>query len=433
MSQAAARPPFDPPYLDRRVLAVLALGFASGLPLALTGATLSAWLTQGGINRADVGFFAEVGTPYVLKFLWAPVLDHVLLPRIGIRFGRRKSWGIAIQTALISAILALGSCDPAQDLWRMAGLAVLVAFLSASQDIVIDAYRIEILPARLQGPGSGAVQTGYRLGMLAAGAGALVIAQDFGWFWAYGAMAALLIPGMIVLLCRPEPEISAVLLAEKAARPRAFGAELYRDVIRPFTEFAARRGWLWVLVFIFTYKLGEAMAGSMAMRLYQETGFSLKEIAGVSKVFGTIATLSGTLLGGWLTYRLGERRALLAFGIAQSLGNLFYVLQANSGPDLHILGLCVFAENFTGGLAAAAMGAFLARLCDLSFTATQFALLSSVAGLGRTQFAALSGLISTQTGWTTFFLISTVITLPALLLIAAKDLTRTEKPEQIAS
>jgi PAT family beta-lactamase induction signal transducer AmpG len=415
------------PYLDSRVLAVLVLGFASGLPLALTGATLSAWLTQGGINRADVGFFAEVGTPYVLKFLWAPVLDHLLLPVAGARFGRRKSWGILIQLLLMAAILTLGACDPAQDPWRMAGLAVLVAFLSASQDIVIDAYRIEILPPELQGPGSGAVQTGYRLGMLAAGAGALVLAQSFGWFWAYAAMAALLVPGMIVLIARPEPEISATLAAERAASRRAFGAELYRDVIRPFTEFAARKGWAWVLAFIFTYKLGEAMAGSMAMRLYQESGFTLTQIAGVSKVFGTIATLSGTLLGGWLTFRMGERRALLAFGLAQSVGNLFYVLQANSGADVHILALCVFAENFTGGLAAAAMGAFLARLCDLSFTATQFALLSSVAGLGRTQFAALSGVISTATGWTGFFLISTVITCPALILIAVRDLTKAEK------
>jgi len=413
-------------YLDPRILTVAALGFASGLPLALTGATLSAWLTSGGIDRANVGFFAEVGTPYILKFLWAPVLDHWIPAWMGARLGRRRGWGIVIQALLILSILALGTCDPSVDLWRMAALAVTVAFLSASQDIVIDAYRIEILPPELQGPGSGAVQTGYRLGMLAAGAGALIIAQDFGWFAAYAAMAALVSVGMAVLIARPEPQISADVRQEKKSRPHTLKTELYQDVIQPFTDFMSRKGWLWVLIFIFTYKLGEAMAGAMAMRLYQEMQFSLKEIAAVSKLFGIAATLAGTLLGGMMTYRIGERRALFYFGLAQSLGNLFYVLQAQSGHDVSILALCVFSENFTGGLAAAAMGAFLARLCNLSFTATQFALLSSVAGLGRTQFAALSGLLSAQLGWAGFFLTTTVLTVPALLIILFKDPTAAE-------
>ncbi len=414
------------PYLDRRILTVAALGFSSGLPLLLTFSTLSAWLTSGGIDRASVGFFAEVGTPYILKFLWAPVLDHWMLPGLGVRFGRRKSWGILIQALLILSILALGTCDPTQNLWLMAGLAVLVAFLSASQDIVIDAYRIEILPPELQGPGSGAVQAGYRIGMLVAGAGALFIAQDFGWFAAYATMAALLSIGMAIFILRPEPSISADIIAAKRSHKLNFGAELQRDVIQPFTEFMARKGWVWVLIFIFTYKLGEAMAGAMAVRLYQELQFSLKEIATVSKIFGFVPTIVGTILGGMLTYRLGERRALLLFGVAQALGNLFYVLQVQSGHDLNVLALCVGVENFTGGLAAAAMGAFLARLCNLSFTATQFALLSSISGIGRTQFAAISGTLSVQLGWTDFFLLSTVITIPALVLIAFKDLTEAE-------
>ena len=413
-------------YLDKRILTVAALGFASGLPLLLTFSTLSAWLTSAGIDRTSVGFFAEVGTPYILKFLWSPILDHWLLPQLGARFGRRKSWGIVIQLLLIAAILALGTCNPRENLSLMAGLAVIVAFLSASQDIVIDAYRIEILPPELQGPGSGAVQAGYRIGLLMAGAGALFIAQDYGWFAAYAAMAGCLSVGLGIFIWRPEPAISAEILADKRAHRLDLKAEFQRDVIRPFTDFMQRKGWLWVLVFIFTYKLGEAMAGSMAIRLYQELNFSLKEIATVSKIFGFAPTIIGTILGGWLTYRLGERRALLAFGIAQSVGNLFYVLQAHSGHDLTVLALCVGAENFTGGLAAAAMGAFLARLCNLSFTATQFALLSSVSGIGRTQFAALSGYLSVQLGWTDFFLLSTVVTVPALLLIGFKDLTRAE-------
>jgi MFS transporter, PAT family, beta-lactamase induction signal transducer AmpG len=419
-------------YLDRRVMAVMALGFSSGLPLLLTFSTLSAWLKTEGISRTDIGLFALVGTPYALKFLWAPVIDRLPLPLFSRLLGRRRGWGVAIQAALIACILGLGDCDPRHDIATMAALAVAVAFLSASQDIIIDAYRVEILPPELQGPGAGAVQTGYRLAMLAAGAGALVLASAFGWFIAYAAMAALLMVGMGVLLARPEPEphISPATIERErraatflAARPHLRGAIatalgwLFAAVICPFGDFMSRRGWVPVLVFVVGYKLGEAMAGAMANTLYVELGFSLDEIATVSKLFGFGATVAGGLIGGALVTRLGVTRALLLFGLLQSLGNLFYVLQASAGHDVRALALCVFIENLTAGMAGSALVAYISGLCNLAYTATQYALLSSLTAVGRTLFASISGKLADMMGWVDFFLLTTVVTIPALLLL----------------
>ena len=398
-------------YFDRRVLTVAALGFASGLPLLLTFSTLTAWLKTEGIGRTSIGLFALVGIPYSLKFLWAPVIDRVPFPLLSRYLGRRRGWGVGLQILLMAAILGLGASDPVADLRQVAVLALAVAFLSASQDIVIDAYRVEILTPVLQGPGAGAVQTGYRIAMLAAGAGALYLAQGFGWFVAYAAMAAGLGVGLAVLLARPEP---AIVLAPP---PASFGASLRVAVVDPFRDFASRPGWLWMLVFTVIYKLGEAMAGFMANPLYVELGFSLDEIATVSKVFGFAATIVGGILGGIYTAKLGLRRALLVFGILQSLGNLAYVLQAVSGHDLKVLALCVAMENLTGGMAGAALVAWLSGLCNPAFTATQYALLSSLSSLGRTTFSSTSGWLAGTLGWVDFYLLTTVITVPALVLL----------------
>jgi PAT family beta-lactamase induction signal transducer AmpG len=419
-------------YLDRRVLMVLLLGFASGLPLLLTFSTLSAWLKSEGISRTAIGLFALVGTPYALKFLWSPLIDRLPLPVLTRVLGRRRGWGIVIQLLLFAAILGLGATDPTHDLGRMAALAVAVAFLSASQDIVIDAYRVEILGDEQQGPGAGAVQTGYRLAMLAAGAGALYMASAFGWFAAYALMAALLVPGLLVFLFGPEPAIKvSAATAERerraaeylAAHPHLRGpvaevaAWLYGAVVCPFADFVSRKGWVAVLLFVIGYKLGEAMAGAMANTLYVELGYRLDEIATVSKVFGFGATVLGSLIGGALVARLGVMRALLVFGVLQSLGNLFYVLQAASGNDVTMLALCVAAENLTAGMAGSALVAYISGLCNVAYTATQYALLSSLTAVGRTVFASASGKLADTLGWVDFFLLTTVVTVPALLLL----------------
>ena len=398
-------------YWDKRILTVAALGFSSGLPLLLTFSTLTAWLKTDGISRTSIGLFALVGLPYSLKFIWAPLIDRAPFPVLSKLLGRRRGWGIGIQTLLILAIIALGMSDPTRNLTAVALLALTVAFLSASQDIVIDAYRVEILTPILQGPGAGAVQAGYRIAMLVAGAGALFLAQDFGWQVSYACMAAGLSVGLIVLLVRPEPVFDAL------PHHHSFMDALRLAVIEPFRDFASRPGWLWMLVFTVLYKLGEAMAGFMANPLYIELGYSLDEIATISKVFGFAATLIGGILGGVLTARLGLWRSLLIFGILQSIGNLAYVLQAVSGHNLPILALCVAVENLTGGMAGTALVAWLSGLCNPAFTATQYALLSSLSALGRTVFSSSSGALAEHLGWVDYYLLTTIVTIPALALL----------------
>jgi len=401
-------------YTNRRVLQVLALGFASGLPLLLTYSTLSAWLATAGIRRAAIGSFALVGTPYAFKFLWSPLIDRLPPP---LPLGRRRGWGITIQILLIGATLCLGACNPQHNLTLMGVLALLVAFLSASQDIVIDAWRVEILEKDLQGPGAGMIQTGYRIAMLVSGAGALVIAARAGWFAAYATMAALLGVGMLVFLFGPEPTVPA-----GAARTRAAGREGVRQwlataVTGPFTDFMRRPLWLVILIFIVGYKLGEAMAGVMATPLYISLGFSLEEIAAVSKLVGFFATVAGALIGGVVTARFGFRRSLMLCGVLQSAGNLFYVLQAIGGHRIGYLALCVTAENVTGAMAASALVGYLSSLCSPAFTATQYALLSSLAAVGRTLVASSGGVLAEKLGWVPFFLMTTVVTVPALVLL----------------
>lgn len=407
-------------YSDRRVLLVLLMGFASGLPFLLTYSTLSAWLATEGVRRAAIGAFALAGTPYALKFAWAPLIDRLPPP---LPLGRRRGWGVAIQLALIASILALGLQNPHRRLGLMAALALLVTFLSASQDIVIDAWRVEILPLELQGPGAGVIQVGYRFAMLVSGAGALVIAARAGWFAAYATMAALLAMGVLVFLFGPEPQVSSE--KERAIQPagaKTSGWQVVQSwfataVIGPFADFMRRPMWLVIIIFIVGYKLGEATAGVMSTPLYVSLGFSLNEIAAVSKVFGFFATVVGALAGGVVTVRLGLVRALLICGILQSAGNLFYVLQAVGGHRIGYLALCVTAENVTGAMAGVALVGYLSSLCSPAFTATQYALLSSLSAVGRTLVASSGGVLAERLGWVPFFSLTTVVTIPALLLL----------------
>jgi MFS transporter, PAT family, beta-lactamase induction signal transducer AmpG len=400
-------------YADRRVLLILPLGFASGLPLLLTYSTLSAWLATVGVRRAAIGAFALVTTPYALKFLWSPLIDRLPPP---LPLGRRRGWAITIELALIAATLALGARDPKHHLMPMAVLALLVAFLSASQDIVIDAYRIEILSLELQGPGAGMIQTGYRVGMLVSGAGALVIASRFGWFAAYATMAALVFVGMLVFIFGPEPSDGA---AAGISEPGRSGSRNWftTAVAGPFADFMRRPIWPVILLFILGYKLGEGMAAVMSTPLYISLGFSLDEIAAVSKLLGFFGVVTGALLGGLVTARLGIVRSLLLCGVLQSAGNLFYVLQALKGHHVAYLALCVTAENVTGAMAGTALVAYLSSLCSPAFTATQYALLSALASLGRTIIGSTGGVLAEMLGWAPFFALTSLVTLPALLLL----------------
>ncbi|MGH7013719.1 MAG: AmpG family muropeptide MFS transporter [Stellaceae bacterium] len=394
-------------YGDRRMLAIMLMGFSSGLPLALTASTLAIWLKTTGVSLTAIGLFAEVGLAYNLKFLWAPAMDRVRLPLIG-RLGRRRGWAVTIQATLAVALLVLAGRDPAADPLSVALVAAIVAFLSASQDIVIDAYRVELLDEREQGAGAAATQIGYRLGMIASGAGALYLASYFGWFWSYAGMAALMLVGIVTVLMTREPRLVA---------PPARGPWLVQAVVAPFAEFASRRAWLLILIFVVLYKFGDALAGIMSSPFYVALGFSLVDIANVAKVFGTAASIAGVFLGGGAVYRLGLMPALLICGAFQALSNLMYIVQLWAGPDPTVLALTIASENVTGGMASAVFVAYLSRLCHPAFTATQYALLSALAATGRTVLAGAGGFLADRLGWQPFFLVATVACVPSLALL----------------
>jgi PAT family beta-lactamase induction signal transducer AmpG len=399
-------------YLEPRMLLVMALGFSSGLPLLLTLSTLSIWLAESDVSKTTIGLFALVGAPYTFKFLWAPLIDRVRLPGLGALLGRRRGWGVLIQVLLAGAIVALGATDPALNPWATALCAVLVAFLSASQDVVLDALRIELLEERQQGAGAAVYVMGYRLGMLAAGAGALFLAEALPWFWVHVAMAALLTVGVIAVLCSPEPRSVA------APEGRGLAAWLYDAVIAPFADFMGRRGWLAILGFIALYKFGDSLAGVMANPFYLEMGFSKAEIAGVSKIFGLWATLIGGAAGGLMVARFGVLPSLFVCGLLQMFSNLLFAAQALVGHNLAMLTLVIAVENVAGGMGTAAFVAYLSGLCNVAYTATQYALFSAFMSFARTVLSSPGGALAEQLGWVPFFGLTTLAAIPGLLLLA---------------
>ncbi len=419
-------------YRDRRMLTILLLGFSSGLPLALTGATLSVWLHDAGLDKANIGLFALVGIPYTLKFLWAPLVDRLALPGLTGRFGRRRAWALATQVALMAALVGMAGCDPVHMLPALAGMALLVAVCSASQDIVIDAYRVESLDRPQFGAGSAVYVLGYRFGMLASGAGGLYLASVLSWPEVYTVMAALVAVGMVTILTAPEPdgEAAAATLADdevlaaawvrrsglvgRSARVSTF---LYGAVVAPFRDFMGQPAWLAVVLFIVLFKLGEVYAGIMAMPFYQELGFSKVEIANVTKVFGLVATIAGGLVGGVLVGWLGIVRGLLVTGVLQMVSNLCFMALAAIGHDVGALMVTVAVENSCGGMATAAFVAYLSSLCSVAYTATQYALLTSLSAFARQVLAAPSGWCVDQLGWTAYYLFSTALCLPGLAVL----------------
>jgi PAT family beta-lactamase induction signal transducer AmpG len=406
-------------YLDRRLIAVLFLGFSSGLPLLLVFSTLSLWLKDEGISKTMIGLFALVRTPYTFKFLWAPLIDRVPVPVLTALLGRRRAWAVASQVALMAAILGLASTSPGLDSAMTALLALVVAFASASQDIVIDAYRIEILEERQQGAGAAMIVNGYRFGMLAAGAGAISLADILSWSQVYAVMAGLVVVGLATVLLSPEPREPAAggVGADADAGRLAAVGWLYDAVVAPFAQFMRRDGWVFILLFIMLYKLGDAYLGVMANPFYVEMGFTKQEIAAVSKVFGLGATIVGGLLGGAIVYRHGIRRALLVCGVLMAASNLVFAAQAAVGHSVPMLMLTIAVENLTGGMGTAAFVAYLSSLCDVAYTATQYALLSSFMAFARDVLSASSGWLADQVDWVAFFLISTALAVPGLVLL----------------
>ncbi len=399
-----------PRWRDRRFLVLLALGFSAGVPLPLTAFTLRQWLSESGISLAAIGATALIGLAYSLKFAWAPVLDHASPPAFR-GLGRRRGWLASIQPALALAILALGLTDPAVDPTLTVSVAAAVAFLSASQDIVVDAYRIEVLEEQEQGYGLACYVWGYRGALLASGGGALAMAELGGWSFAFAICAGMIAVGFAAALAGAEPARAP------PEAPPGWGARLQLAIVEPFADFLRRRHWFAILGFVALFKLGEALAGIMTAPFYRELGFSRLEVASVSSVFGLFATLAGALAGGWLVARLGTGRALVLTGVTQMLSNLMYVALYHAGHDVRMLFAQVGVENFTDGLADAAFVTYLSALTSRSFTATQYALLSSLAAVPLRTLGAGSGVLAAAMGWPAFFLLTTFAALPAMAIM----------------
>ncbi|MBF0357803.1 MAG: AmpG family muropeptide MFS transporter [Magnetococcales bacterium] len=419
-------------YSEPRLIAILFLGFSSGLPLALTFGTLTLWLAEAGISKTSIGLFALAGAPYTFKFLWSPLLDRLSIPWLTNYFGRRRSWMLLTQFALIISILGLGLSNPLTDPFKMALFALLTAFWSASQDIVIDAYRVEILDESQYGAGAAMVVLGYRLGMLLSGAGALYLATYLGWFLTYSIMAATILVGVVTVLLNPEPKrADSIESREQEAKIQLYldstpwlsgwrkkvVAWLYGAVVAPFAEFMTRKGWLLTLLFILLYKFGDALAGVMSNPFYVELGFSKIEIANVSKLFGLAALIVGSFIGGALVSRIGIMKALLWCGLLQMLSNLMFVWLAHTGYNMQVLTLTIAIENLSSGMGMAAFVSYLSLLCNVAYTATQYALLSSLMAFGRTLLSSSSGWFADQMSWGPFFLLTTAAALPGLFLL----------------
>lgn len=395
-------------WTNRRLLVTLMLGFSSGLPLALSGGTLQAWLATAGTDIRAIGLASLVGLPYTLKFVWSPLMDRFVPPWLG----RRRGWLLITQVCLIGLILMLGTLDPAGQLTFMLALAVCLAFMSASQDIAVDAYRTDLLQARERGLGAALAVGGYRVALLCAGAGALILSDQIGWRWTYWLLAGLLLIGVAATWAGPQP-------AQQVQPPRSL-----RDaVVEPFRDFLQRDRALLLLVFVVLYKLGDAFAGTLTLAfLIQGLGFSTTDVGLVGKGFGLAATIGGALFGGVLMYRLRLFGSLLWFGILQALTNLGFVALVWLGPNYFGMVAVVGLENLAGGMGTAAFVALLMALCNARYTATQFALLSALSAIGRVLVGPPAGELVHQLGWGPFFLLTFLLALPGLwLLLRLRD------------
>lgn len=419
MSESVTLPSAERPRLkallaDRRIWLMLGFGFASGLPLPLSGFTLRQWLAEGNVGLQVIGYTASIGLAYSLKFLWAPVFDNRAPGLLG-RLGRRRGWLLAIQPLLTLACLAMVAVSPAAPL-ALIVFAALLAFCSASQDTVIDAWRIDTFPQAMQGTALAAYVWGYRAALLVSGAGALKLVGSTGWHGAFLAMAALTLIGPLVTLAAREPPADAGV-AHMVAGRLSFRARFARSVIEPLGEFARRRGALVILLFVVLFRLGEALAGTMLPPFYRHLGFDRSQVALATGPVSLAAVLVGAGLGGWLVARIGTGRALLVTGCFQTLCMGMYVALSYTGGVHAMLVATAAVESFAEGLADAAFITYLSSLCSRAHSATQYALLSSIAALPLRTVASLSGSLALLLGWHGFYAMTALATLPSIAVM----------------
>ncbi|MET3989634.1 PAT family beta-lactamase induction signal transducer AmpG [Bradyrhizobium sp. JR7.2] len=413
-------------YLQPRVLIVLFLGFSSGLPLALSGSTLLVWMREAGVDLKTIGLFALVGTPYTLKFLWAPLVDALHVPLFTRAFGRRRGWLLFSQLLLIIAILLLALTDPARSPFYVALGALLVATTSSTQDIVVDAFRVESLPESEQAAGMASYVAAYRIGMLVSTAGALFIVSGFegtgiprasAWMWGYVVMAAMVLIGTITALAATEPEQS--VRAEAATQTETAFARVLHAAIGAFSEFLSRKDALAALAFVVLFKFTDAFSGTMTAPFVIDLGFSRNDYAAIVKGVGLAATLIGGFAGGFLARRYSLATSLWIGGVVQALANLSFSWLAFVGTSQWALAFAITCENFTSAIGTVIFVAYLSALCQNPLhTATQYALLTALAAVGRTYLSASAGFVADTTGWPLFFVICVLVAIPSLVLLA---------------
>jgi PAT family beta-lactamase induction signal transducer AmpG len=402
-------------FRSKRVWLLIALGFASGLPLLLSGQALSAWATNRGLSIKTIGLFSLVSLPYSFKFLWAPLIDRYRVPFLG----RRRGWMVLFQLAIAAAIFAMSGFDPKDAPLTLAALALFLAFFSASLDIATDAYRVDILPPPERASGTATFIFGYRVALLVVGAAAFVLSDHMPWPSVYQIMAVLLVTvGVAATWLAPEPE---------AVQPPS---NLREAVVEPFREFFSRRGAILALSFVILYKFGDYLADNMLIPFLIKTGFSNTEIGALRKFVGFAGMSAGVMLGGGMSAKLGVRRALLTFGVLQAATNSGYLALAVYGKSYPLLVAAIGIDNFCAGLGAAAQGAYLISICHKSFSATQFALLSSASTIAGRLVSAASGYMVAAWGWVGFFAFTMVVAIPALMLLSRVP---TERPASAAA
>lgn len=389
-------------YSNRRVLSLFGLGFSSGLPYLLTGSTLQAWMTTQNVDLRVIGIFALVGFPYTLKFLWAPLMDRFTLPWMG----RRRGWIVTTQLLLAGVILLLGASSPASMPWMVASMAVLVAFFSASQDIVVDAYRTDVLREKELGAGAATAVTGYRIALLVSGGMAFILADHLPWRFVYGLMAAIMVFNTFFTLWAPEP--TEVAVPPKSIKEAVWG---------PLASYFRRPGAIEMLAFIVVYKLSDNLAGAMTTPFLLGLGFSLTDVGMATKFLGLASTILGALAGGSIISKIGINRSLWIFAFLQAVCHLSFTWLALAGKSYPLMVGAIAIENICGGMGTAAFTGFMMSLCDKRFSATQYALLTSLMALGRIVFQAPTGFLVQSLGWPVFYTVSLLGAVPGILLL----------------
>lgn len=406
--------PFIEAYRSRRVGVMLPLGLMSGLPNPLVTGTLTAWMATAGVDLGTIGLFGLASLPYNLKFLWAPLLDRYVPPILG----RRRGYLLLSQVAIALGLFFVSVVDPSTQPTTLAWAILALSFFSASQDIVADAYRTDATRENERASAAAVFVLGYRLALLLAGGGALILSDQVSWQVVYRLMAGLMLLGPVITFFAPEPEVVP------DAPPT-----LYAAVWLPLKEFFTRRGVVFSLIVVLTYKVGDSVAGHLLTPFLMDVGFSRTEIGGVQKVFGLVATIVGALLGGGFTARLGLRRALIVFGILQASANLFYAVLAHVGKSHALLITSIGVDNLMNGLGTAAFVALLMALSDHRYTAFQYALLSSAMSVVGRLFGAAGGFIAQDFGWPVFFVMTVLLSAPAVAVLWLRPLAEATRPK----